>query len=93
MNRIVTVATIAVMIPFVIATAVPVSPSSLLGTAVLELVANALGDVVLRLEEPEPPAPMRDVVDVAGQRLREAVHLVDERREEERAERGQPERA
>ena len=29
MNTIVTVATIAVMIPFVIATAVPVSPSSL----------------------------------------------------------------
>ena len=32
---------------------------------------------------------MRDVVDVAGQRLREAVHLVDERRDEERAQRGQ----
>ena len=51
-------------------------------------VPNPLGDVVLRLQEAEPTAAMRDVVDVAGERVREAVHLADERRDEERRQGG-----
>ena len=47
-------------------------------------VPDPLRDVVLRLEEAEAPAAMRDVVDVAGERVGEAVHLADERRDEER---------
>ena len=86
MNMIVTiVATIAVMIPFVIATAVPVEAEDF-GRSALDRVSNALGHVILGLEEPEPPAAVGDVVDVIGECLREPVYLVDERRDEEEPE-------
>ena len=54
MNAMVTVATIAVMIPFVIASAVPGEAKNRRGAARLDRVPDALGHVVLRLEEPEP---------------------------------------
>jgi hypothetical protein len=44
--------------------------------------------VVLRLQEAEAASPFRHVVDVARQRLDEVVHLVDERRDERVADRG-----
>ena len=51
--------------------------------------ANPLLDVVFRLQEPEPPAPVGDVAGVVGQLLDEVVHLVDERRDEQVADQGQ----
>ena len=58
MNMIVTVATMAVMIPFVIATAVPGEAEHPRGASLLDRVPDPLGHVVLRLEEPESPPPV-----------------------------------
>ena len=55
--------------------------------ALLHLLPHLLDDVVLRLEEAEAAAPVRDVLHVVGERLDEAVHLVDQPREERCAER------
>ena len=55
-------------------------------SALLDCVPNALGHVVLRLEEPESPAAVGDVVDVIRKCLREPIHLADERRDEEEPE-------
>ena len=48
---------------------------------------DLLLDVVLRFEEAEPAAPVRDVVDVVGGLVHELVHLVDERRNEQEPDR------
>ena len=79
--------------PFVTETAVPDSAEQLLRAAVVDLLAHLLDDVVLRLEEAEPPLALRQVVDVAGTRVDELVHVVDERRDEERADAGDDERS
>jgi hypothetical protein len=57
----------------------------------LHLLAHFLDDVVLRFQKAEAPLPFREVVDVAGHRVDELVHVVDERRDEQRADRGEPE--
>ena len=56
-----------------------------LRAAVVQLLPDLLDDVVLRLEEAEPAPALRDVVDIAGHGVDELVHVVDERRDEERA--------
>ena len=63
-------------------------PEHLLRAAVLHLLLDLLDDVVLALEEAEPSAPVRQVVDVVRERLDEAVDLVDQLRDERRADRG-----
>ena len=56
--------------------------------AVLDRLLHLLDDVVARLEEAEPAPPVRQVGDVGGNLVREAVNLVDERRYEQRREAG-----
>ena len=51
--------------------------------ALVHLLAHLLDDVVLGLEEAEPAAAARQVVDVVGGLVDEGVHLVDERRDEQ----------
>ena len=63
---------------FVTESAVPERPSTLRGAAFVHLLANLLDDVVLRLQESEPAATVRQVVDVVRCRLDEPVHLVDQ---------------
>ena len=71
--------------PFVIETAAPGQPEQPLRAAVVDLLAHLLDDVVLRLEKAEPAPALRHVVDVAGHGVDELVHVVDERRDEQRA--------
>ena len=71
--------------PFVIETAAPESPSSRFAPPLSICSLHLLDDVVLRLEEAEPAPSLRDVVDVAGHGVDELVHVVDERRDEQRA--------
>ena len=61
------------------------SPIELSRLAVPHLLAHLLDDVVLPFEEPEPAAPVCQVVHVIRKGLHEAVHLVDELRHEARA--------
>ena len=74
------VAAMIVSTLFVTAIAAPGEPEQTLRAALVHLLAHLLDDVVLALEEAEPAAAVRQVVHVAGQRLDEAVHLVDELR-------------
>src|SRR6478672_6518748 len=74
-KTIVIVAAINVMMLFVTDTAAP------------DLLTHLLDDVVLALEEPEPAAAVRQVPHVIGGRLDEAVHLVDQLRDEGRSDR------
>jgi hypothetical protein len=50
-------------------------------------VLEPLHHVVLRLEEPEPPPALGQVVDIARSRIDEVVDVVDERRDERKADR------
>ena len=81
-KMIVTVATTIVITLFVTRERRAGEAEHLRGAAVLDLLAHLLDDVVLRLEEAEPPAAVRQVVDVVRQRLHEPVHLVDQLRQE-----------
>ena len=83
----VTVAATTEITLFVSETAAPDSPNSFLAPPGLHLLANLLDDVVLALEESKAAASVRQVVDVPWNRLRETVHLVDELRDERRADR------
>src|SRR3954454_5636918 len=56
------------------------------GPVSLDRLLYALDDVVLRLEEPERSAPVREVADVVRRLVDKRVDLVDERRDEQRAE-------
>ena len=87
-KTIVTVAAMTVMMLFVTETAAPESPSTFFAPPFFDLLAHLLDDVVLALEEPEPAASMGQVVHVAGSRLGEAVDLVDQLRNERRANAG-----
>ena len=60
--------------PFVTASAVPENPSSF-DAPPSERLPDPLDDVVLALEEAEAAAAVREVVDVAGHRVDEVVHL------------------
>ena len=91
-KTIVTVPTTMLTTPFVTETAAPERPEQLLRAAVVDLLAHLLDDVVLRLEEAEPALALRDVVDVSRRRVDELVHVVDERRDEECAERREGEK-
>ena len=55
--------------------------------SLLNLLAHLLDDLVLALEEPKASASVRQVVNVVRERLNEAVHLVDELRNERRTDR------
>ena len=65
MKRIVTVATTAVTTLFVTASAVPVTPRNLPAPPCLIAFLRLLDDLVPRLEEAEPAAALRQVLDVA----------------------------
>ena len=67
-NVIVTIATTSEITLFVIEIAVPVSPSTFDAPPFVDRVPDLLDDVVLRLEEAEPAAALRQVVDVARER-------------------------
>ena len=86
-KTIVTVAAMIVITLFVTDERRAGKAEELLRAAVLHLLADLLDDVVLALEEPEPAAAVRQVVHVVRQRLDEAVHLVDQLRDERRADR------
>ena len=88
MKRTVTKPTIAVITPFVTATAVFESPNSFLAPPLWSALARLVDEVVLRLQEAEPAASRRDLVQVVRHVVREVVHLRDERRDEERADAG-----
>ncbi len=60
----------------------------------VDRVLDPLGQVIFRLQEPEPSLALADVVDVVGDLVDQFGHLVDDRRHEERSdprERGQHE--
>ena len=84
-KTIVTVAAIRLMMLFVTLSAAPESPRSFFAPPFCTCSRDLLDDVVLRLEEAEPPAPVGQVVDVVRQGLDEAIHLVDQPRQEGRA--------
>ena len=63
-KTIVTVAAMTVMTLFVTESAAPDKSESLLRAAGLDLLPDLLDDVVLALEEAEPAAPVRQVVNV-----------------------------
>ena len=86
MNTIVRVATTAVSTLFVTVSAAPGADGELADTAVLHRLFHSLDDVVARLEEAEPATAMGEVVHVVRHLVREAVHLVDERRDDKRGE-------
>ena len=71
--------------PFVMETRSARQSEHSLRAAVVDLLPDLLDDVVFRLEEAEPAPALRDVVDVAGHGVDELVHVVDERRDEQRA--------
>src|SRR4051812_2402881 len=54
------------------------------GALSAESAPHALGEVVLGLEEPERPAPVREVVDVTGCRVGQLADLADQRRDQQR---------
>ena len=87
MKTIVIVATTIVITPFATEIATPESPSTFVAPPVADRALDPLLDVVLRLEEPEPAAAVRDVVHVVRELADELVHLVDERRDEREADR------
>ena len=62
------------------------------GAAVLTWARTFSTTWYLRLEEAEPPTPVRQVVDVARRGLDEAVHLVDQLRHEGRTDAGDHDR-
>src|SRR5919109_783426 len=63
----------------------PGETEQLRGTAFSERLARLVDEVVLRLQEPEPAAAFGEVVQVVGDLVREVVHLVDQRRDEQPA--------
>ena len=68
----------------------PRDPEHPRGAALGEGLADALGDLVLALEEAEAAAAGRQVLDVAGHGVDEVVHLRDDRRDDRGAERHDP---
>ena len=87
MNAIVTAPTTIVITPFATESATPESAEHLRRAARVDRLLDLLVEVVLRLEEAEPPAAVRDVVDVVRELVDEVVHLVDEGRHERDADR------
>ena len=79
-----TTATTALRTLFVRLRAVFESPRTPPAAALLDRLPGALDDVVVALEEAEPAAAARDVVDVARHGVGEVVHLAHERRHERR---------
>ena len=69
--------------PLATAIAVPETPKTFEARPPLSASRIRLDEVVLRLQEAEPAAALRQVVEVVRHLLREVVHLVDERRDEE----------
>ncbi len=59
------------------------------GAALRDRLPHALDDVVVRLEEADRPAALRQVLDVVGHGIREVADLVDEDRHEGGADRGE----
>jgi len=80
-----------VMIPLVTASAIPEKPNSFAAPPPLTACWMRSTTWYFRSRKAEPAAARRDVVDVAGERVREVVHLVDERRNEQGADRHDPE--
>ena len=68
-NVIVMIATTSEMMLFVTEIAVPVSPRTFDAPPLETAVADLVDEVVLRLQEAEPAAPLGQVVDVPGERL------------------------
>ena len=60
-------------------------PSTFVAPPVVHRGPDLLDEVVLRLEEPEATAAVRQVVHVARHGVAEVVHLVDHRRDERAA--------
>ena len=80
---VVTVATTMVTTLLVIDSAVPLKPNSFDAPPSSSAVLDPLDDVVLRLQESEPPLALGEVVDVVGDLVDQVIHLIDERRDED----------